>query len=156
MPVSVTNDQRLPVQTATLMEAARRVLRSAKLPSVQVDILLTDDMFVRKLNHTYRGMDRSTDVLSFAQRDDGGTAPPVPRLPHQPEILGDVVISVDTAARQAEEHHISLDQELALLAVHGILHLLGFEDDTEQGAAVMHCKERDLLGFTFPAAALPD
>jgi probable rRNA maturation factor len=69
--------------------------------------------------------------------------------------LGDVVISVDTAERQATEHRVSLEQELALLTVHGMLHLLGFEDETEAGAREMHRRERELLGFTFPSAALP-
>ena len=81
--------------------------------------------------------------------------PDSPAIPGEPEMLGDVVISVDTAARQADEHGVSLAQELALLTVHGILHLLGHEDETESGANEMHRRERDILGFTYPSAALP-
>ena len=120
-----------------------------------MDILLTDDAALHALNLGYRGFDKPTDVLSFAQRDIVAGAPPLPNLPELPIVLGDVVISVDTAARQALQHGVSLEQELALLTVHGILHLLGYEDETEAGALALHARERDLLNFTFPSAALP-
>jgi probable rRNA maturation factor len=130
-------------------------LCEAKLPNAQVDILLTDDPRVHALNREFRGYDKPTDVLSFAQRDTVAGAPALPPSPEMCEILGDVVISVDTASRQAKQHQVSLEQELALLTVHGILHLLGHEDETEAGAHTMHRRERELLGFTFPSAALP-
>ena len=75
-----------------------------------------------------------------------GDAPAPPMIPGMAEMLGDVVISVDTAVRQAETHNIALEQELALLAVHGILHLIGYEDETEAGAERMRVKEREILG----------
>lgn len=138
-----------------MRQAARRLLREANLSTAQVDILLTDDAEVHSLNLRYRGHDKPTDVLSFAQRDMADDAPQKPTVAEEPELLGDVVISVDTAARQADEHGVSIDQELALLTVHGILHLVGYEDETEAGAHAMHEREKELLGFTFPSAALP-
>ena len=78
-------------------------------------------------------MDKPTDVLSFPLEDAG-------------ESLGDVVISLDTAARQAQARDWSLADETALLLVHGVLHLLGYEDDTEAGAKAMRMLERELLG----------
>ena len=155
MPVSVTNEQTLPIRTLQLSQAAHRLLREANLATAQVDILLTDDTTVHSLNLHYRGYDKPTDVPSFAQRDHVEGVPDSPALPGEPEMLGDVVISVDIAARQAGEHGVSLAQELALLAVHGILHLLGHEDETEAGAMEMHRREREILGFTYPTAALP-
>lgn len=155
MPVSVTNEQTLEVRTRLLKQAARRLLEESNLATGQVDILLTDDATVHGLNRQYRGYDKPTDVLSFPQGESAGEAPPLPRADGMPILLGDVVISVDTAARQAREHEVTLEQELALLAVHGILHLIGHEDETDLGAAAMHQRERALLGFTFPAAALP-
>jgi probable rRNA maturation factor len=122
----------------------------------QVSILLTDDVTIQELNRQYRGYDKPTDVLSFAQQDSQEGEPPLPALPGELTILGDVVISVDTAMRQAKTHTVTLEQELALLTVHGILHLLGYEDETEEGAKQMHRRERSLLNFTFPAAALPE
>ena len=155
MPVSVTNEQNRPVHTSRLIEAARRILHEANIPGAHVDILLTDDSVVHALNYEYRGHDKPTDVLSFAQLDSVAGAPALPLPQGLPVNLGDIVISVDTAARQAERHEVSLDQELALLTVHGILHLIGYEDETETGAGKMHAKEKELLGFTFPSAALP-
>lgn len=106
-------------------------------------MLLTTDEEVHLLNRQYRGYDHPTDVLSFAQQETG---PEALRLPRRgPRLLGDVVISVDTAERQAARHGLSLEQELALLAVHGILHLLGYEDETEAGAEQMHAKEREIV-----------
>ncbi len=98
------------------------------------------------LNLQYRGYDKPTDVLSFAQRDSVADAPPPPSLPGEPDPLGDVIISVETAARQAEQHKVPLEKELALLTVHGILHLLGYTDDTEEGAEEMRVREREILG----------
>jgi probable rRNA maturation factor len=155
MPVSVTNEQSRRVRTALMRQMARRLLLEARARNARVDILLIDDTAMRSLNLEYRGFDKSTDVLSFAQRESVAGAPPRPQSPGMPEMLGDVVISVDTAWRQAREHEVALEQEMALLAVHGILHLLGFEDETEAGARAMHARERELLGFTFPSAALP-
>ncbi len=70
----------------------------------------------------------------------------MPKLPGEPTLLGDVIISVDTAQRQADTHGLTLEFELALLTVHGILHLLGYEDETEAGAAMMRVKECEILG----------
>jgi probable rRNA maturation factor len=147
--------QSLPVRSWALRRAAHRLLREENLASAHVDVLLTGDEAVQELNRRYRGLDKPTDVLSFAQRDAVAGTPPVPQAPGIPVLLGDVVISVDTAARQAGDHGVSLEQELALLTIHGILHLLGHEDESESGASAMHARERELLGFTFPSAALP-
>ena len=102
------------------------------------------------MNRAYRGYDKPTDVLSFAQNDSVDDAPPAPKIPGLPEQLGDVIISVDTAVRQAKTHGLNLEDELALLAVHGVLHLLGYEDETVEGSAEMRVRERDILGRSFP------
>ncbi len=116
--------------------------------AAEVSVLLTNDDVVHDLNHRYRGYDKPTDVLSFAQRDHLPGAPPAPKLPGIPDPLGDVIISVDTAERQALAHGVTIDQELALLTVHGILHLLGYVDDTDEGAECMRVREREILGTT--------
>jgi probable rRNA maturation factor len=135
-----------------LRRAARIVLRSENAGDAEVSILLTDDETIHTLNRNYRGFDKPTDVLSFAQRDER------PEIPTQhnsvrgagatSETLGDVVISVDTASRQAEEYGVTLDEELALLTVHGILHLLGYDDQTDAGADEMRNKETAVLSAT--------
>jgi len=116
------------------------------LYKAEVSVLLTSDEEVHVLNLQYRGYDKPTDVLSFAQRDSVADAPPPPSLPREPDPLGDVIISVETAARQAAQHGVALEKELALLTVHGILHLLGYTDDTEEGAEEMRVREREILG----------
>jgi probable rRNA maturation factor len=109
-------------------------------------VLLTDDAAIHALNLQYRGCDQPTDVLSFAQRDAVPGAPSPPDARRRAPVLGDVVISVDTAQRQARARGVGTEHELALLAVHGILHLVGYEDDTDEGAARMRAREQDILG----------
>ena len=103
----------------------------------EVSVVLCDDSFIQSLNAQHRGKDKPTDVLSFAQDD--------------PEYLGDVVISLPTAARQAEAAGWPLEHEIALLGVHGLLHLLGHDDETAAGAWQMQTKtEAALRGAGIP------
>lgn len=127
----------------------RRKLRKVALKSLQaegftrpaeISIVLTSDEHIRELNRTYRGLDRPTDVLAFSQLE-GEVAPPE----NGNIVLGDVIISVDTAKRQAAEHGQSLEDELALLVAHGVLHLLGRDDTTEAGAAQMRRIQDEIL-----------
>lgn len=148
MALTLRNEQKHPVRTTALRQAARQLLKEAELPRAEVSLLLTDDATIQAMNRDYRGYDKPTDVLSFAQREAIQDAPLPPALPGQPPLLGDVVISVDTAIRQAERHGVSLERELALLTVHGILHLLGYEDETEAGAARMKEREQETLGIS--------
>jgi probable rRNA maturation factor len=113
----------------------------------EISLLLTDDGEIREMNRSYRGYDKATDVLSFAQCDPVADVPALPGVKGVPLLLGDIVISVDTAVRQATTHDVTLEQELALLAVHGLLHLIGYEDETESGAARMREREREILGI---------
>ncbi|HZT42099.1 MAG TPA: rRNA maturation RNase YbeY [Chthonomonadaceae bacterium] len=139
------NEQTRPVRTAALRRAARRLLAAEGMANAEVSVVLSDDAAVHDLNRRYRGMDKPTDVLSFSQREQTAEGPPLPDLPGMPPVLGDVIISVDTAARQAAEHGVTLEEELALLTVHGILHLLGYEDETETGAQQMRLREQAIL-----------
>lgn len=95
----------------------------------EVSLLLTDDQEIHQLNLEFRGVDRPTDVLAFAL-DEAEVGP-------QNESLGDVVISVERAASQADSRRVTLDAELELLAVHGTLHLLGYDHAEPEEARVM-------------------
>lgn len=86
---------------------------------------MTDDSEIHQLNREYRGVDRPTDVLSFSQQEGG-----FPSV--APDLLGDVVISVDAAKKQAGEQGHSLEEELFILLAHGILHLLGYDHETSR------------------------
>ncbi|HLI48747.1 MAG TPA: rRNA maturation RNase YbeY [Chthonomonas sp.] len=135
------------VPTLPLRRAVRQLLQSEGKSRAEVSILLTNDAEVHQLNLLYRGKDSPTDVLSFGQHTEPDPTS-ITSADNLPQLLGDVVISVDTAFRQAQQHRMALADELALLAVHGTLHLLGYEDETEQGAAIMRLKEREILGVS--------
>ena len=129
----------IPPPLESMRKSAERLLDEVAHPEAEVSVLLTDDAAIHALNRDWRGVDRPTDVLSWAQEEP-------PRIGETGDILGDVVISVDTAARQAAAREWSLAEEMALLLVHGILHLLGHEDETEVGAEEMRRWERKILG----------
>lgn len=110
---------------------------------MELSLYITGDARVKKLNKAYRGVDETTDVLSFALIETGfGTfvSPPDGVLR-----LGEIVISFPRAARQAEEHGRPLHRELAWLVVHGVLHLLGYDHEEPSRARRMRALERKTL-----------
>lgn len=108
----------------------------------ELSILFTGDSRIRKLNARYRDIDKATDVLSFPQSDGGKT---------DSLLLGDVVISVETAWRQAKDHNLSFDEELVFLLIHGTLHLLGYDHEKSPAEAKrMQRKTSNLFKKIFP------
>lgn len=138
--------------TPALLQVISALLEqeSAHLPSqtpVEVHFLLTDSETVQALNRTYRGRDQPTDVLSFCYLES-----PTPLPSGTPVCLGEVVISVPTALRQAAPNGHDPTTELLMLAVHGTLHLLGYTDETEQDQQVMNRRACSILqAFGYPA-----
>lgn len=111
-------------------------------PDVEVSVTLTDDAGIRDLNRRYLDRDSATDVLSFSMgEDDGGER----ARPDEPFLLGDVVVSVDTAKTQATDWDRPYPEELARLMSHGTLHLLGYTDESPEASAAMHAKEDAVL-----------
>lgn len=104
-------------------ELARFLTRAKRLTGLsgEVNLLLADDRRIRALNKTFRGKNKPTDVLSFPATENGEG------------LIGDLAISVDTAARQAAEHGHSLDEELRILSLHGLLHLAGHDHEADGG-----------------------
>jgi probable rRNA maturation factor len=90
-------------------------------PRCELSVLITDDPEIKKLNRYYRKRNRATDVLSFVQLGKKS------KDPKEPLLLGDVVISAQTAKRQAKERKHSIEKELVFLLIHGILHLFGYD-----------------------------
>lgn len=115
---------------------------------VEVSLVLTSDQEIQELNRTYRGIDRPTDVLSFPQEEGEGewVAPP-----NGVRNLGDIVISYRRAEEQAEEYQHSLQRELGYLIAHGVLHLLGYDHETEAERQDMRQREEHALA----AAGVP-
>lgn len=149
MQLLVSNQQDKVEFTRSMEEMLTRVVQltleaEGENPASEVSLLLVDDAYIHQLNREYRGIDRPTDVLSFALREETGEEPhylPVP----EDNLLGDIIISMETAARQAIEYGHSLDREMAYLAVHGCLHLLGYDHETEEEKRRMREKEEKIL-----------
>lgn len=119
--------------------------------TAEVSITFTDNESIHKLNAKYRGVDRPTDVLSFPLFDYEGTSeePPVDEMMN---MLGDIVISLERAAEQAEEFGHSFEREVAFLTAHSMLHLLGYDHElSEEDDREMREKQNavmDMLGLT--------
>ena len=117
--------------------------------AAEVSIVLVDDGYIQQLNSEYRGIDQPTDVLSFAIQEDQPDTPLFPKGGMDlPELLGDIFISVERAVEQADSYGHSLEREFCYLAIHGLLHLLGFDHQTtEQTEQMRQAEERILSQF---------
>ena len=127
---------------------ARQVLKAEGVaPPYEVSLVFTDSETVQRLNRDYRGVDAPTDVLAFymlPQKDADEAdffAPPPDNVTH----LGEVIISYPQAVEQAKEQGHPVDKELALLIIHGILHLLGYDHEKPEEEAKMRAREKELL-----------
>jgi len=142
--------RRITFDQARLERSARAILDDVGEASAELGVLFVGDRRIRDLNRRYRGKDRATDVLAFAMREacmphslrQAQSRP----FPLAPDLLGDVVISVPAARRQAIEAGRSLNEELTCLLIHGILHLCGYDHErSEKEARRMHRRERIIL-----------
>ena len=113
-------------------------------PKTEVSLVLVNDEYIHAINLKYRGIDRPTDVISFALNE--GEEPVVIDGPEE-VLLGDIIISIDTATMQASEYGHSLERELAYLTVHGILHLLGYDHIIEEEKCEMRREEEHVLSL---------
>jgi probable rRNA maturation factor len=131
-------------QGADLVSAARHaadaILACLAREDAELCVVLVDDVRMRQLNRDWRGKDAATDVLSFSQLE--GEAMPLACL-----MLGDVVVSVDALRRQAADGGWAIEEELARLLLHGVLHLLGFDHEHEDDARAMRAEEGRLVGL---------
>lgn len=130
------------VDEANLINVLVHLLTHVGRPTAALTLVVTTDEAVQELNRTYRGVDAPTDVLSFAAQESAPSAPELAELP--PELvaelagyLGDVIIAYPYAERQALHYQNSVAAELRLLAVHGVLHLLGYDHATPEEEAAM-------------------
>lgn len=107
----------------------------------EVSVLVTNDARIQELNRQYRRIDKPTDVLSFALEEDSSVVLP----PGFPRMLGDVIVSLETVSRQAQEHHGTPPKECAWALCHGVLHLLGYDHETDEQEARMRAQEQAVL-----------
>lgn len=113
-------------------------LKELEIKKVEFNIIIVDNNYIHDLNKKYRGIDRETDVISFALEDDKTFNP-------KTRVLGDVYISLDKAISQANEYGHSLERELCFLAVHGMLHLLGYDHMEKSEEEIMFSLQEKIL-----------
>jgi probable rRNA maturation factor len=139
MPVYLSNATRKTgLDFAALERTIGRLLAAIDERESSISVSFVRDAQIRKLNRTFRGMDKPTDVLSFPLVEPGDLYPGAERL------LGDIVISVDTAQRQAADYDAPLDREVERLLIHGVLHLLGHDHLEPVERSAMEAEERRL------------
>ena len=133
--------------SSTLRKDAVRLLSAMGLGRCELSIIIVDDTTIQGLNREFRGKDSPTDVLSFSQVEEIEAAAPNPdKVPNAPQtILGDVVISIDTALAQASKYGVTRAARLRTLLIHGVLHLVGYDHERSPAdARLMFAREREL------------
>ena len=133
--------------SAWLNQLAQELPAALQAPAYSLGLSLVADAEIAELNADWRQKEGPTDVLAFAAQDEATDgAPPMPASGEaEPLELGDIVISIETAARQAPEHGHDLEQELLFLASHGLLHLLGWDHPDEASLAAMLARQKRLV-----------
>ena len=135
------------VSRERMERVARSALEAEGLPDAELSLVVTDDATVRRLNRDYAGEDAATDVLSFSLREGEEFASPDGVLR-----LGEVIISYPTAERQAREAGRAVDEEIAHLLVHGVLHLLAYDHAEPEDERRMRAREAAILGSAVDGA----
>ena len=131
------------VLSALLKNAITEAIHLSGGPDeAEVSLMLVNDQRIHTLNREYRGVDRATDVLSFALQEEMDEEPD---SEFEDDMLGDIVISVERAREQAEEYGHSFEREIVYLAVHGALHLLGYNHEEENDKQEMRSKEEEIM-----------
>ncbi|OEU51160.1 MAG: rRNA maturation RNase YbeY [Desulfuromonadales bacterium C00003096] len=141
MTIQLENRQKnRKIEETSLKKVAQKILNDLACPDGELSLVIVDDEQIREINRDYLQRDWPTNVISFAMREgeDGE---------FHPELLGDVVISADTAARDAAEAGLPFESELYFLLLHGILHLFGYDHErgSEEEALRMEEMERTLF-----------
>ncbi|MCK4507329.1 MAG: rRNA maturation RNase YbeY [Desulfuromonadales bacterium] len=141
MKIEIENRQtKQKIRKILLRKVARKILSVSACPDAQLSILIVDDAQIQEVNRDYLGKDCPTNVISFAMQEGEGSGV-------QPDLLGDVVISAETAARDAGEAQTTFESELYFLLLHGILHLLGYDHErgTQAEAKRMEAREQEVF-----------
>lgn len=132
--IALSNQQsRHPIDEAQLTDAASAILQDSAYSSAAISLAVVDDKTIHELNRRHLEHDWPTDVLSFVLEDDGDY------------LEGEVIVSADTAAAAADEHGHSAAEEQLLYLIHGMLHLVGYDDKTDENALQMRAAEAHYL-----------
>jgi probable rRNA maturation factor len=145
MPLYIRNESpRFKIDSRMLKRQFNIVLQHLSIEDKELSVLLVNDHKIKNLNQSFRDKDTPTDVLSFPQFDEEEEG-------FDSILLGDVVVSLETAERQAEEHGLTFEEEVVLLIVHGLLHLLGYDHEVSaKEEKRMQKKTLELFCLIFP------
>lgn len=149
METMIINQQNKINYTRELQQVIKKVVdtvaRTAKLPkNAEASIMIVDNSYIQELNFIYRGQNIPTDVLSFAMNELGEDEPDFD-FSGEVNVLGDIVVSLEKAQEQCEEYGHSLERELGYLVAHGMLHLLGYDHETEPERKLMRELEEKIM-----------
>lgn len=141
------------IVSAEQMKLLEQLLQLAAEAEEEADIVVSlcfvDDAAIRQMNKQYRNIDQATDVLSFSMResteDELEIQLELDEMPASEELLGDIIISMDTAKAQSEMYGHSLEREVGFLFIHGFLHLLGYDHQDEMAEKIMLAKQEQIL-----------
>lgn len=140
---TATVDKKVEELIQTLLNHASQ--EEALTGEVEVSVTFMTDQDIQAVNAEYRGKDVPTDVISFALEEVTEDEVAVIVEEGMPTVLGDILISVETASRQAAEYGHDFNREMGFLALHGFLHLLGYDHITEEEEIVMFARQKDIL-----------
>lgn len=135
--IQIPEDHKTEIDDSLVHQAAQLAIESQRKEKVEMSVVFVDDESMRNLNATYRGFDEPTDVLSFSANETDPESGIV--------YVGDVVISLDTALRQADKYGHLLIEEIQLLVVHGVLHLFGYDHSSEEEKSEMWAHQSGIL-----------
>jgi len=143
MEILIKNQQKIiKINQRKTKGIIKKVLQHLKVnEKSEISVLFTDDKFIRSLNTKYRGIDKPTDVLSFSLQEGDVKSPEV----ESDKLLGDIIISAETAKMQADSLNHSMERELTVLLIHGLLHLTGYDHEEDKDYNIMRKKESEIL-----------
>ena len=143
METLIKNQQKLiRINQGKIKGIVKKVLQHLKVDEkTEISVLFTDDKFIRSLNNKYRGIDKSNDVLSFSFQEGAIKSWEV----ESDKLLEDIIISIETAQRQANTLNHSTEKELAVLLIHGLLHLTGYDHEKDKDYKIMREKKSEML-----------
>ena len=143
MEILIKNQQKIiKINQEKTKGKIKKVLQHLKVDEkTEISVLFTDDKFIRTLNNKYRGIDKPTDVLSFSLQEGAVKSPEI----ESNKLLGDIIISVEIAQKQADNLNHSIEKELTVLLIHGLLHLTGYDHEEDKDYKIMREKESKML-----------
>lgn len=139
LKILIDNQQKKKISSESIRQKTKQILNALGCEAHEISLVMTDNTQIQRLNKTYRGIDKPTNVLAFPMQE-GQFADITPGL------LGDVVISCETAQKEADDANITFLERMSQLLIHGILHLMGFDHETgPYDARIMETKALELL-----------